>query len=412
MTAFFIDKAGATQHVEVDPSIYKQAVDENKTVAHLINTKYGQDCDTKIGTPFQQICASVGLAKMGANPFGLRSPTVADILDGKAGFLASTGGNTATKPQPWGNSSRTLFAAAVIEMIEDQVQPDTQSDEANFRSMVKMTTPIGGDVYTRPVISYANAGGANKGTNGAKAARVVQLGELPTMLKITTSDKHYTIPAYGIGIEMSEQAQRASTLDEFGLTIKRYIQIEKDARVYTYLSNLFLGDNDQNVGAISAVTTVSLDAACPAGTVTHKAWLKFLARNRRKRKITHAICDLDTYMKIEARSGRPGSNNYDPTLVRIDPQIKSMTQNLGFGNDVQWMIVDSAADGGPVPANTVWALDKEQAIKLVTNTSADYKATEQFLLRRSEMMVWTWSEEAMRLYGDIDTSAFDVLTIS
>ena len=205
---------------------------------------------------------------------------------------------------------------------------------------------------------------------------------------------------------------RASTLDLFTLTIQRYLQIEKDARVYQYLSNIFAGDLDQNTGAVPAVTSTSLDAAATGGVVTHKAWVKFLARNRKKRKITHCICDLDTYLRIEGRTGRPGTTAYDPRLAVIDPQLTPINNMIGFGNNVQWMIVDDAASGGPVPAQTVWALDKEQAIMMVNNTSADYKASEQFILRRSEMIVLSWSEEAMRMYGDQDLTPFDVLQIS
>lgn len=409
--AFFQDKDGAVQQVKLEPTLYKQAIDENKHVAHLINAQYA-DADPKLGTAFQQICASEGLSLVGKNPFGLRSATVNDILEGKAGFSVGPN-NTRDRSDPYGSASRILFPAAVLEIVEDMFYDSRSDEDVIFRDLVKTTVPIAGDFYRQPVLSYQNAGGANTGVNGAKAARVTQLGELPNLLKITTSERNYTIPAYGIGIEMSTEAMKGTTLDLFGLTIKRYIDIEHNARVYHYLSNLFLGDMDQNTGAVPAVTTNQLDSTAPAGTVTHRAWVKFLARNRRRRRITHVICDLDTYLKIEARTGRPGSNNYDPSLARIDPQIKPINNGMvGFGNDVKWMIVDSAAEGGPVPANTVWALDQNQAIKLVKNSEADYKATEQFVLRRSERMIWTWSEEAMRLFGDTDLTAFDVLVIS
>ena len=120
--------------------------------------------------------------------------------------------------------------------------------------------------------------------------------------------------------------------------------------------------------------------------------------------------DLDTYLKVEGRSGRPGTTNYDPTISRIDPQ--AVAGNVGFGNDVVWHITDAASVGGPVPANTVWALDASQAILLVTNTAAQYSAVEQFLLRRTEAIVMHWSEEVFRLHGETDLTPFDVLTIS
>jgi hypothetical protein len=211
-------------------------------------------------------------------------------------------------------------------------------------------------------------------------------------------------------MEFSQQALRASTLDLVALTLDRYMQVEKDQRVYSYLSSLFAGDSDMNTGAVSAVTTTSLDSSATGGVVTHKAWVKFLARNRKFRKITHVIGDINAYLAIEGRTGRPGSNNYDPTLARIDPQ--AVAANVGFGNDVKWFITDPATDGGPVPANTVWALDASDAITMVTNTSANYQAAESFALRRSESLVVHWSEEVYRTMGNTDLRSFDVLTIT
>ena len=120
--------------------------------------------------------------------------------------------------------------------------------------------------------------------------------------------------------------------------------------------------------------------------------------------------DISAYLAVEGRTGRPGSNNYDPTLSRIDPQ--AVASNVGFGNDVQWMIVDDASAGGPVPAGTVYALDSSQAICKVTNTAAAYSATEEFVLKRSQAMRMDWSEDVYRLWGDAELKPFDILTIA
>lgn len=408
--AFYIDSKGRRHDVPTTVDLYKEAAEKGITVAQLINTKFNDPDatpDLKLGNVFSQVCASEGLVLVGSNPFGARSPMLADIFDGKASYEVA---NTAGRSTPFGTESRTLFPAAVIQLIEDTIQPDRTTDDAIFRSMIKLNQSIGTDTFSQPVISYANVGGANPGTDGARAQRITQLGGTPMMLKLTTSDRFRTLPTYGIGIEMSAQAMKATSLDLMVMTVNRYTQIEKDSRVYSYLSNLFAGDLDHNTGAIAAVTTTSLDSAATGGVVTHKSWVKFLARSRKRRKITHVIADIDTYLKVEGRTGRPGTTAYDPTLARIDPQANVM--NNTFGQDVQWFIVEPATSGGPVPANTVWALDKDNAIMMVQNTSADFKATEQFVLRRSEAMVWHWGEEAFRLWGDSEVVPFDVLTIS
>lgn len=409
--AFFKGKSngGAVIHTAVPETIYKAAFQENLSVAEHVNNLYRQECDFTLGTPFQQLCASEGLVRSDKNQFGTCSPMIADILEGKSGFSAGPA-NTENKQSPFGTASRILFPAAIIQLIEDAVPVDRVTDETVFRDMVATTLGIDNNVFQQPVLSYANVNGANSATTGAKAQRIGQLAGTPTMLSLTTSDRNRTIPTYGVGIEMSDQALKATTLDLLALTVNRFLQIEKDGRVYTYLANVFSGDSDQNTGAVSAVTTASLDSSYVAKTVSHSAWIQFLARNRKKRRITHCISDIATYLTVEGRTGRPGSNAYDPTLVRLDANV--LAQNTSFMTNPKWFIVDPATSGGPVPANTVWALDSTQALMMVSNTSAAYQAVEQFILRRSEALVIHWAEECYRLYGDSELTPFDVLTVS
>lgn len=404
--AKFTDTAGAQHEVPLAASIYKEAKDARKTVPQLLNSKY-PNADLKLGTAFQQICASEGLIVIpnGApNPYGLRAATVDQLLNG--GYDAATPTNTEQRGTPFGTGSRTLFPAALIQYIEAQVAVDRKTDTIMFNDMVAQKLSINGDVFEQPVIAYNNLGGAQS----AKHQRVAQLAPVPTMLAITTSDRFRRLPTYGMGIEMSEQAMKSSTIDTLAFTVQRYLEVEHDQRVYNFLSSLFSGDNDMVIGAVPAVTSNSLDSNATGGVLTHKAWVKFLARNRKRRRISHIICDLDTYLKIEGRTGRPGLSAYDPRLSIIDPQGKA--SNVSFGSDVKIFIVDDAASGGPVPANTVWALDATQAISQVTNVEAEYTAIEQFISRRSQLMVMQWSSEVFRFFGDSDLTPFDVLTIS
>lgn len=413
--SFYIDATGRKHEVPVTLDLYKEAKDAGLTLAQLINTKFavaGAEPDLKLGNVFQQVSASEGLVLVGnKNPFGQRSPYLQDIFDGKSGYNAAV--EPVNRANPYGTQARTLFPMAVLEMIEDSMQPDRTTDDALFRSMVKVNQSINSDSYMQPVISYKGANrGGDGGVNTAQAQRITEMANTPMMLMLGTSEKFRTLPTYGIGIEVSEKAMAATTLDMMVLTVNRYTQIEKDARVYSYISEIFLGDLDHNSGAVPAVTSTSLDAASTGGVLTHKAWVKFLALKRKTRKLTHIICDIDTYLKIEGRSGRPGSNNYDPTLVRVDPQARPMNASSnGFANDVVYMIVDSAAEGGPVPAGEAWALDKENAMMMVRNTSADFKATEDFVLRRTSAMVWHWGEVCLRLWGDAELTPFVRLQI-
>lgn len=405
--ASYIDHTGAIQQFPLDASIYRAAHDANKSVPQHLNSVI-KDIDATKGSAFQQLCISEGLISVpsGKNPMGLRGASISDIINGRSGINAAAPTNTEQRGTPFGTASRSLFPAALIAYVEAQVNVDRVTDTVMFDDMVAQKLSIGGDVFEQPVVNYNNPNGAQS----AKHQRVAQLAPVPTMLAITTSDKFRRLPTYGMGIEMSEQAMKASTLDTLAFTVARYLQVERDQRVYNFLSSLFAGDNDMIIGAIPSVTTTSLDAAATGGVLTHKAWLKFLARNRKKRRITHAICDLDTYLKVEGRTGRPGLSAYDPRLSIVDPQGK--LSNVSFGSDVKFFLVDDAASGGPVPAGTIWALDASQAISQVTNTAAEYTAVEQFISRRSELMIMQWSAEVFRFFGDSELTPFDCLTIA
>lgn len=413
MPAFYLDVTGKRHDVPVTAELYREAQEKGLTLGQLINTKFN-DLDAQpnleLGTVFQQVCASTGLVLVGDNPFGRRSPMLADILEGKCGYDVAS--NTQKRSDPYGNEARSLFPAAVIEMIEDRMQPDRVTDNRIFRNMVALNTSIGTDVFVQPVITYnVPGGGGNTGISGARASRVTENGNTPMMLTLGTSERTRTLPTYGIGIEASDKALAGTTLDMLVMTVDRYTSVEMDGRVYGYLSSLFNGDVDSIQGAVPVIQSSSLDPAAVGNKFTHKAWVKFLARKRKYRHITHVIADHDTYLKWEQREGRPGSNNYDPTLARIDPQGEVVNKD-GFGNDVVWWIVEPATDGGPVPANTIWALDKKQAIMMVKNLSADYRATQEFVLQRKSAMVWHWGEDCFRLWGDNDLTPFDAMYLS
>lgn len=401
--AFIVDNKGQQQVVPIDGTLYQAAHDANVSVPQYLNQMYAKDVDTSHGTPFQQLLASEGLLMSDDNVYGLRAPRIADLFSGKwqgASNVTDRQGGT------YGGASRTLFPVAVIAAVESLMAKDRETDLAIWRQMVGNRISVAGSLFEQPVIDYQTLGGPE----GTRAQRIAELAEPPSLLKFTTTDRPRRIPTWAIGAEFSDQSLKASTLDIVAMTFKRYLEVEYDAQVYEMLSSIFSGDGDNTVGAIPAVTSASLDSASTGGVLTHKAWIKFLARNRRFRRIDYAIGDIDTYLKVEGRTGRPGSNNYDPSLERLDPQARVI--NEPFGSEVKWFIVDSAADGGPVPANTIWTLDSRFAITEVTNTEAAYKASEEFVMRRSQTMRLDWGTMAYRTFGDSELKAFDVLTIS
>jgi hypothetical protein len=399
--AHFIDRSGVMQHVTITPDVYKAAQDANLSVGAHINRTY-DSADLSKGSAYNQIKASLGLTGWDKT-FGIQAPTVGDILEGKC-VLQASGMTQGNNTNFGGTESRTLFPATIVDMMEVALQKDRTTDANIFDNLVALTQNIGGDKFEQPIITY-DVPGAN-GPEKARSARVAQFAGPSTMIRFGTSDVSRRIPTVSIGLEISDQALRSTPLDLIGLTLSRFNAVERDGKVYENLADMINGDADINSGAIANVTSTALDAAATGGVMTHKAWIKFLYRRRRERLINYVCCDLDTYLKIEGRTGRPGSNNYDPTLARVDVQATAM--NTYLGSNVQFFIVDSAVDGGPVAANTIVAVDSRFAIAKAVNIQANYSATEQFALRQSQAM----RIDSGEIYYRLHDTAWDSLTIA
>lgn len=377
--ASFVDHTGARANVEITPEIYRAAHEANLPLKAYINQKYTGDA--KIGTAYNQFKASLGLiTPVAGGDFGLRAPTVADILEGRTIQAGAVTGGTGT--QYGGNESRTLFPSVVIDMVEAYMARDRTTDKTILNKIIAYDQSISGENFEQPIINYSDV--ANDGPETARAQRIAQLAEPSALVTFTTSDKIRKIPTYSIGAQFSQQALRRTTLDLVGLTMGRFLEVQEDGAVYAALADMIAGDLDLNIGAVTTVTSSTYNGAATAGVLTHKAWVKFLRQSPRSLKISHVMCDIDTYLKVEARTGRPGSNAYDPRLVTIDPQARAV--NPVIGEDVVFWIVDAASAGGPVPANTLVGIDDRYAIARVRNLEAEYQASETFAMKRAEAL--------------------------
>lgn len=409
MGAKFHAADGTLQDVELPPDIYSKASNANLSVPAFINREY--PADEKVGTAFNQMLASCGLIvpdqKTQAN-YGLRPPTMADVLAGTANFLA--GSNTSGFGSPQGSSSRTLFPAALVAYIETALVKDYDMDANVFDKMVGMELSVDKDRFEQPQIDMATSPGANPATpNAAKAARRAQLAGPAAMMQFTTSDKTRKIPSYALGMEFSKEALKATTLDLVGMSVKRQLAQEKDGWVNSYISDFYSGDNDINTSSLATlgytVNSSTLDAT--AGTTnTQAAWLKWLNRRRKYRVIDWVMCDLATYLKhIEGRTGRPSLTAIDTLLPRMEAHGRVVNNVVG---DVSVFIVDDAADGGPLAAGTILGLDSRYAIARVRNTAANVTAAETYALRQAEAFMVQFSEICYRMHDD----AFDTLVIA
>ncbi len=294
-------------------------------------------------------------------------------------------------------ASRLLFPAVILDIIEDKLSVDYATNPNALTSMVAMDESIQGDRWERPVLNFSKP-------EAARSAPVSQLALPNSMLTITASDKTMRIPNWAIGMEISEQALRSTTLDLVGLAVARQAAVEGNERANAYILSLLNGDVDNSMVALSSIvgkvqTAVSLDATATTG-ISQKAWLTWLSQRNNKRTITHIVTDLAGAMAIEGRAGKPTNQNDNPNSKRIDTLFDVInpmwpaTVKIFLSNDPNW------------PAKTIMGIDSRYAIHRVNSLTAQYSAIEQFVLKRSTAMRVDKGEMVYRLFDE----AFEVLT--
>lgn len=378
MSISIIDATGARQEIDLDVSIYKEAADKRLTVPQLLDAKFPTDASV-YGSTFEQVMAASGLYLKGDRKAGIIKATIGEILEPQGGIGAGVVTRDATP------MSRLIFPAVVEQAMENKLREDTDSDVAIFNSMVALSDDIDGDQYQQPLLDFAVP-------EAARSQPISQLSEPATMMTLKVSEVSRTIPSFALGMVISEKAFKAATIDFVALSLARQAEVEQAKLIDSYLNSMIAGDVDFGMAALSSVKANTFDSAIVAnGTITHKAWIKWLRRNSRIRKIDWVICDVDTYLAIEGRAGKPTVNNDDPNSPRIDALLNA--KNVRIGN-VNVFLVES----GVLPANAIIGLDSRYAIRKVRNLNANYRAQEQLVMRRGEALRWDWSEMCYRMF--------------
>lgn len=391
--AMFQDLNGERQQVTIDPSIYRQASEEGVSVEALINTQYPTAADAP--SAFQQICASEGIYVGRNSKFGVRPATMDAILNGSPKMEA---GSIVRDANP---VSRILFPAVILSVLEDKLVPDRSMTVNAFDSMVAVDDTINSDKFERPVLNFSRP-------EAARSRAVAQLAEPTSMLTITASDKSQRITGTALGLEISDQAVKATSLDLVTLAMARQAEVELAEKVDAYILSFLNGDIDLGTVALSTLagkvrTATSFDSAInnTAGALTQEAWVKFLFNNSKRRTITHIITDLDGALAIENRTGRPTVQTDNGTSKRIDT-LENVVNPM-WPDQVQVFITTDPA----WPANTLLGFDKRYGIHRVTSSTLAYQAAEAYAIRRSTKFRVDIGSVAYRLFDD----AWDVLTL-
>lgn len=390
--AAFKDKDGNVQQIELHVGMYREAAEQGLSFEQYINAKFPVQAGKP--TAFKQILASEGIFVKGDRDHGIRASSMNEILNGRPGRDAATIVKEAIP------ASRILFPAALMSAIEDKLKVDRTTTPNAFDSLVAVDDSINHDRFERPVLNFSRP-------EGARSQTISQLAMPNSMLTITASDTTRKIPTLGLGLEISEQAVKATSLDIVGLALARQAECERNERAQDYIMSLLEGDKDMEMVALATIggksrTAKSFDPEITEnGVLSHTAWIKWLYNNSTKRRISHVITDLDGALAIERRLGKPTNQNDNPNSPRIDaiPSIINpawdFNTKIFLTNDPRW------------PAGTILGLDQRYGIHRVKSLTAQYEAVEALVMRRATQMRFDHGEIVYRLFDE----AFEVLTL-
>lgn len=389
--ASYIDINGHTQQVQLDATIYRQAHVAGQSVRTFINTNH----PVRAGEPsaFEQLCASEGMFLGRNRDYGIRPATMDAILEGVDRQAASIVKDAVP-------ASRILFPVFQMAAVEDKLRNGDYGMISQFEGAAAVTDTIEGDRFERPILNFSKP-------EAARSRATAQLSEPASMLTITASDKAFRITGTSIGLEVADQALRATSLDIVTMAMTRQYEVEMLEKIEGMQLAFMNGDTDLDMAALSTVSGAvkkakDFDAAITtSGALTQKAWAKWLFNKNRKRRIDYVITDMDGALAIEGRTGRHTVQTDNGTSKRIDTLENII--NPAWADEVKVFLTQDPN----WPANTILGFDSRYGYHVVNSTSLDYAAAESYAMRRSTKYRVDSGMIAYRLFDE----AWDVLQL-
>lgn len=382
---------------------YKAAASAGVSLREFVNGKLSKEgADHTYGQPFDQVCQSVGIQPKADSGRGIVSPSIAQMFSGQAPMamgLDATSNSSGSIVSPGGNdgtvAGRLFYPEILMDRIRSSLQRDNSDVEQGFNSMIAVTESIAGGHYIQPIINVTHP-------EDAKSMPIGQDAEPQVMLSITAAETSRRIATKSIGLRITDEAARFSSLDLVATAVEAQTRGERIRMVEGDIKAIIMGDKDNGMSPLTAKDISTFDdQAGGASGVTQKAFLHILHDSYQTRNLNAAIMDLDTYLKYEGRSGRPVTTQDNGTDGRVNADVRPM--NLSLGNMPVLLLKPEI-----VGADMSLFLDTRFAMRKVVNVFAAYEAIERFVLRRAQMLRMDYGQHVTRLYDE----AFELVDIS
>lgn len=313
-------------------------------------------------------------AQMGVNP----QSRMLDLLEGKF-YQGPSGAEAATTGVDGSVTGRLVTQAVLFDAVEASLRDDLTGYSAMLLGNAALKRSIDGNRWETPILDFTRPA-------HGRPQPVAQLSEPTRFLTLKTSMKSNAIMGDAIGIEFSDQVMKDITIDVVSLSLKRMLE-ESGANMAMYqIMSLLQGDADYGMAPLASVIpggatqASTLDPAATGGKLTQTAWVKWLWKHNLRRTITTVITDFNGAMAVENRLGRPLAKDNFGSSKRIDTLDNII--NPRWPDKVDVIITQDPS----WPANTIVGFDKRFGYNHITSNTMDYKATEEFAIRRSTKM--------------------------
>lgn len=372
---------------------YNEANEAGRNLSQHLNLKHRDVIDiARDGDVLQQAIIHAGMYTGHDRVLGVRPPSMQDVLSGAIQVAGLTRNDGANSSSPDG---RLLFPEIILRYVESHLRDNFDDFLGGWNDLIAQTTSIAGNKFEQPIINI-------DGPGTSKARSIAQLAEPAIMVGITTSNVTRRIPTMSIGLLVSDEALQATTLDLVNLIITQQARQERINLVLSDISAIVEGDVDRGEAAKTVFNSSTLDSTATGGVMTQKAWIKYLRKNFRRMKITDVLCDLNTAMALQARTGKPTRD----TVIVNNPEGFNATMNTVDNLDTPPRVL--IVDDGVIAAGKVVGLDRRFALRRVINVNASYSAVESFVLRRGKAFRIDYGELTHSLYSD----AFSVMQLA
>lgn len=394
-TISILGPSGDAQEVRVSLDDYAEASRAGISLGQLYAQKYPTNAGV-FGSPLEQMMAATGTYISSDRRAGISSPTLSSLFD--------TGTNLSAITRPDGSLNRTpagrfFFPAVVLEVIQSSLETNHSKFLTGFNNMIALRRDINQPRYDQVIIDTL---GPRSGT----AQPIGQLQSPARILSIRTSDTQKTIPQYAVGMEISDQALQAASLDLVSFAMREFMLQERVDVVKRDIAEFVNGSVDSGQTALPSVTAQSFDPAIvTAGTLTQKAWVKFLYEEDEIRTITDVIVSgIDVALAIQDRINRPTMLTDTGTDERWNT-----TTIIGPGGIPASVNIFVLKDTSILGANTMVGLDRSRALRKITYVGAAYQAVQDFIMSRKQSFRTDWAERVEQAgYRD----AFSKMTLT